>query len=74
MRGHAADQLPLFHVFSVEDRIRPDHPLRDIKRRVDRLLTGMSAAFAEAYSETGRPSTSAHVHDASRLTRSAFAR
>lgn len=56
MRGRAADQLPLFHVFSVEDRIRPDHPLRDIKRRVDRLLDGMSAAFAKAYSTTGRPS------------------
>jgi transposase len=56
MRGHVDDQLPLFHVFSVEDRIRPDHPLRDIKRRVDRLLAGMSPAFAEAYSHTGRPS------------------
>jgi transposase len=56
MRGRADDQSPLFHVFSVEDRIRPDHPLRDIKRRVDRLLAGMSAAFAKAYSTTGRPS------------------
>lgn len=56
MRGHADEQLPLFHVFSVEDRIRPDHPLRDIKRRVDRLLTGMSAAFDKAYGRTGRPS------------------
>jgi transposase len=56
MRGHADAQLPLFHLFSVEDRIRPDHPLRDIKRRVDRLLTGMSAAFDKAYGRTGRPS------------------
>jgi transposase len=56
MRGHADDQLPLFHVFCVEDRIRPDHPLRDIKRRVDRILEGMSAAFDAAYSRTGRPS------------------
>lgn len=56
MRGRADDQLPLFHVFSVEDRIRPDHPLRDVKRRVDRLLAGMSAAVAKAYSATGRPS------------------
>jgi transposase len=56
MRGRADDQLPLFHVFSVEDRIRPDHPLRDIKRRVDRLLSRMSPAFARAYSRTGRPS------------------
>jgi transposase len=56
MRGRSDDQLPLFHLFSVEDRIRPDHPLRDIKRRVDRLLDGMSPAFAKAYSTTGRPS------------------
>ena len=49
MRGQADEQVPLFHVFSVEDRIRPDHPLRDIKRRVDRILDGMSAQFAAAY-------------------------
>jgi transposase len=56
MRGRPDPQLPLFHVFNVEDRIRPDHPLRDLKRRVDRLLAGMSARFAAAYSRTGRPS------------------
>ena len=56
MRGQADDQTPLFHVYSVEDRIRPDHPLRDIKRRVDRILAGMSPQFAKAYSSTGRPS------------------
>ena len=56
MRGQSDDQLPLFHLFSVEDRIRPDHPLRDIKRRVDRILAGMSPQFAKAYSTVGRPS------------------
>lgn len=56
MRGTVDDQAPLFHVFNVEDRIRPDHPLRDIKRRVDRILDGMSVQFAKAYSVTGRPS------------------
>jgi transposase len=56
MRGHAEDQTPLFHVFSVEERIRPDHPLRDIKRRTDRILDAMSPQFAAAYSSTGRPS------------------
>ena len=56
MRGQADDQSPLFHVFSVEDRIRTDHPLRDIKRRVDRILEGMTKQLAEAYSRTGRPS------------------
>ena len=56
MRGRADDQLPLFRVFSVGDRIRPDHPLRDAKRRADRLLAGMSAALAKADGATGRPS------------------
>src|SRR5947209_5992951 len=56
MRGQADDQLPLFHVFNVEERIRPDHPLRDVKRRADRLLASLSARFDAAYSRTGRPS------------------
>ena len=56
MRGSIDDQAPLFHLFNVEDRIRADHPLRDIKLRVDRILAGMSSAFAKAYSTTGRPS------------------
>lgn len=56
MRGQADDQPPLFHSFNVEDRIRADHPLRDVKRRVDRLLAGMSPLFAGAYSSIGRPS------------------
>lgn len=37
MRGQVDHQLPLFHIFEVEDRIRPDHSLRDIKRRTDRF-------------------------------------
>jgi transposase len=56
MRGQADEQPPLFHVFNVEDRIRSDHPLRDIKRRVDRILESMTAKFDVAYSSTGRPS------------------
>lgn len=56
MRGQADDQSPLFHTFWVEDRIRSDHPLRDIKKRVDRILVGLSPAFAAAYSDKGRPS------------------
>jgi len=56
MRGETNRQLPLFHVFEVEDRIRSAHPLRDIKRRTDRILAGMSDAFDAAYSQTGRPS------------------
>lgn len=56
MRGHADRQLPLFHTFEVEDRIRSDHPLRDIKRRTDRILAALHPRFEAAYSATGRPS------------------
>ena len=56
MRGRIDEQPPLFHVFSVEDRIRPDHPLRDVKRRVDAILVAMDAQFTAAYPRTGRPS------------------
>ena len=48
MRGDFDDQLPLFHVFEVEDRIPADHPLRDIKRRADRILESLNAKFAAA--------------------------
>jgi transposase len=56
MRGRADDQRLLFHTFEVEDRIRADHPLRDIKRRTDRILDTLHARFEAAYSKTGRPS------------------
>jgi transposase len=56
MRGHKDDQPELFHTFNVEERIRADHPLRDVKRRVDSILQSMSPLFAQAYSRTGRPS------------------
>ncbi len=56
MRGRKDDQPALFHVFNVEERIRPDHPLRDVKRRVDRILEAMSPDFVRSYSRTGRPS------------------
>lgn len=59
MRGRADQQLPLFHTFEVEDRIHPDHPLRDIKRRTDRILETLHPKFEVAYSTTGRPGTSA---------------
>jgi hypothetical protein len=48
MRGEANEQLPLFPVFEVEDRIWTDHPLQDIKRRTDRILAGMNSQFAAA--------------------------
>jgi len=56
MRGRADQQLPLFHTFEVEDRIGAKHPLRDIKRRTDRILETLHPLFEKAYSTTGRPS------------------
>lgn len=56
MRGRIDGQPPPFHVFSAEDRIRPDHPLREVKRRVEAILASLDAQFAAAYSRTGRPS------------------
>ena len=56
MRGRTDERPALFHTFDVEDRIRADHPLRDVKRRADRILASLSAEFAKCYSRTGRPS------------------
>jgi transposase len=56
MRGRVEGQEPLFHVFSVESRIRKDHPLRGLKRIVDGILRELSPEFAKAYSSIGRPS------------------
>ena len=56
MRGQVDEQWALFHVFDVEDRIRPDHPLRDIKRRTDDILQTLPPLFQAAYSKMGRPS------------------
>lgn len=55
MRGHQNGQLRLFFTIDVESRIRADHPLRRLKRRVDRILGEMSPLFDQAYSRTGRP-------------------
>ena len=56
MRGKADRQGKMFFAIDLEGRVRPDHPLRPIKATVDRILAGMSDAFAAAYSGTGRPS------------------
>jgi transposase len=56
MRGKPNRQPNMFYSFCVEDRIRPDHPLRAIKKLVDEDLSRMERVFAGAYSDTGRPS------------------
>ncbi len=56
MRGRSNSQQQLFFSINVESRIRQDHPLRTIKKRVDRILEGMNDSFAQAYQKIGRPS------------------
>jgi transposase len=55
MRGRRDPQPSLFYAIDVEDRIRPDHPLRPIKVAADRILAGLSDRFDAAYSGIGRP-------------------
>jgi transposase len=57
MRGKADPQSILFVVaIDLDRRIRPDHPLRAIKRMADADLGKMSRRFDVAYSDEGRPS------------------
>lgn len=56
MRGRESNQNHLFFTIDVESRIRVDHPLREIKLRVDRILDSMDELFSTAYSKLGRPS------------------
>ncbi len=55
MRGRKDEQARLFDSIRIEERIRPDHPLRPIKTRVDAILRELNPLFAVAYSTTGRP-------------------
>lgn len=55
MRGRADDQGQLFFTINVESRIRRDHPLRAVKKTVDRILEQLSPLFDDAYSSMGRP-------------------
>jgi transposase len=56
MRGASDPKGVMFFAIDVEGLIRPDHPLRPIKRMMDQELAKMDALFDKAYSDTGRPS------------------
>ena len=49
MRGRVDAQSELFHTFNLEELILADHPLRQIRKRADAVLTGMSRQFNAAY-------------------------
>lgn len=61
MRGQSDSRPPMFFAIHIEDRIRPDHPLRPIKAAVDAILHELSPLFDAAYAKVGRPSVPPEV-------------
>src|SRR3954465_12506306 len=57
MRGSDDRSGSLFSYVDLEKRIRPDHPLRTIRRLVDDALASLDRTFADLYAAFGRPST-----------------
>ncbi len=56
MRGFDSKQSSMLFLKSPEATVRPDHPIREIKKLVDVVLAELSPAFDEMYAENGRPS------------------
>ena len=56
MRGRDRQSGQLFSYVSPETLVPQDHPLRAIKRLLDRALEQLSTEFAAIYSAAGRPS------------------
>lgn len=56
MRGTDPRQEGMFSYVSPEARVPADHPLRAIRKMVNRALEGLTREFEVMYSHTGRPS------------------
>jgi transposase len=56
MRGEDQQQNHVFSYLSLEERVRPDHPLRTIRAMVDEVLSGLSRRFDSMYAKVGYPS------------------
>ncbi len=56
MRGQDSRSGPLFSYVDLEQRVRPDHPLRTIRTLVNEALASLDGRFGAIYSEIGRPS------------------
>jgi transposase len=56
MRGDDPRHDGMFSYITPEARVRPDHPLRPIRRMTDVALARLSSRFDRLYSPTGRPS------------------
>lgn len=56
MRGPDERTSDMFSYLSPEQRVRPDHPLRPIRRMADAVFAHLSPQFDQLYSALGRPS------------------
>jgi transposase len=56
MRGADVKSSSMFSYVSLEDRVPKDHPLRDHRKFLDKILLELSPRFEEMYSRIGRPS------------------
>jgi transposase len=56
MRGSDERSGSLFSYVDLEARVRGDHPLRTIREIANAALSDLSRAFAELYTDFGRPS------------------
>jgi transposase len=56
MRGDDPRHDGMFSYITPEARVRPDHPLRPIRRMTDAALERLSSRFDRLYSTIGRPS------------------
>lgn len=56
MRGKISTQKAMFSYRSLEDRIPRHHPLRGIRKIVDKALEELSPTFEAMYADSGRPS------------------
>jgi len=56
MRGAHDQTSHMFSYLSPEQRVRPDYPLRAIRRMADEVFVMLSPRFTRMYSDIGRPS------------------
>jgi transposase len=56
MRGPDDQTSGMFSYLSPEQRVRPDHPLRAIRRMTDQVFATLSPRFTKMDSDIGRPS------------------
>jgi len=56
MRGNDEQQSAMYSYISAEQRVPSDHPLRLIRKMVDKALVALCPTFNKMYSPVGRPS------------------